>query len=624
MKIKRLKINAYGKIKEKTIDFHGGINVIQGENESGKSTILHFITDMLYGISKNKEGKTISDYEKYKPWVGEEYSGKIAYELDNGENFEIYRDFKSKNPKIYNENKEDISSQYNIDKKEGNQFFLEQTEVDKSMYLSTSVAMQENVKLDGKDQNVLVQKIANIVGTGEDNISYKKAHEKLQNKIRDEIGTSKTSQKPLNILEHQVDEVTKEIDQIKLLEERKYSIETEKEEILDQIQTAKQEKIKLDQLREIENQCETIQQKIKILQENQLENNQKIESLQQRKQQTEKIAYEAKIFTDGAKHGNNKLIRGKICLLIILICSVVVFITSLFLKNVWVTIGSSVTVFLDLAGIGILNVIRKKHKNDNDNSDKLQNYQQESVVIQGQIDLLQENNQKLEAQEQQEKNEINRMISQLQGESSIKERMTTINQQLEDIRNQYNKLELEESIVFPKFEKLVVLKEQKSLLEEKIHDLKEQSEVIQIAITALEDAYEEMKTTITPLFTQKLSESIAEITHGKYVNVTINDEKGIIVENEEGEYIDINQFSTGTIEELYLSLRLSMIEELSRENLPIILDETFAYFDQERLAATLQYLLKKAEQHQVILLTCTNREIELLEKKKIPYHLIQL
>ena len=67
-----------------------------------------------------------------------------------------------------------------------------------------------------------------------------------------------------------------------------------------------------------------------------------------------------------------------------------------------------------------------------------------------------------------------------------------------------------------------------------------------------------------------------------------------------------------------------MIEELSDEKLPIILDETFAYFDQERLSATLQYLWKKSEQHQIILLTCTNREIELLEKNKISYHLIQL
>ena len=56
LKIKHLKVNGFGKLKNKDIDLIDGINVIYGENESGKSTLLKFISCMFYGTSRNKNG----------------------------------------------------------------------------------------------------------------------------------------------------------------------------------------------------------------------------------------------------------------------------------------------------------------------------------------------------------------------------------------------------------------------------------------------------------------------------------------------------------------------------------------------------------------------------------------
>ena len=67
MKINKLKINSYGKLKNKEIDFNKNINLIYGKNEAGKSTLLKFIINTFYGISKNKKGKEYSDLEKYTP-----------------------------------------------------------------------------------------------------------------------------------------------------------------------------------------------------------------------------------------------------------------------------------------------------------------------------------------------------------------------------------------------------------------------------------------------------------------------------------------------------------------------------------------------------------------------------
>jgi len=82
MQIKNIQISGFGKLKNVNIDFSNGINLIKGKNEAGKSTLADFIRVVLYGISKNKNGKAYSDYEKYLPWGNGDFSGKIEYELD--------------------------------------------------------------------------------------------------------------------------------------------------------------------------------------------------------------------------------------------------------------------------------------------------------------------------------------------------------------------------------------------------------------------------------------------------------------------------------------------------------------------------------------------------------------
>lgn len=157
-----------------------GINVIYGKNESGKSTLLDFLTSIFYGINKNKNGKEISNFDKYMPWDEGEFSGKVAYELDNGDNFEVYRNFAKKNPKIFDEEANDISKEFTIDKLTGNKFFYEQTKVDEELFNMSMVIHQQEVKMDSKSQNTLVQKASNIILTGEDSVSYQKVLRKIK------------------------------------------------------------------------------------------------------------------------------------------------------------------------------------------------------------------------------------------------------------------------------------------------------------------------------------------------------------------------------------------------------------------------------------------------------------
>ena len=138
------------------------------------------------------------------------------------------------------------------------------------------------------------------------------------------------------------------------------------------------------------------------------------------------------------------------------------------------------------------------------------------------------------------------------------------------------------------------------------------------------EAYEEMKNSITPKFTNNLSEIISKITKQKYNKIKFNDEDGLMVEVDSGDYIQIDKLSRGTIEQLYLSLRISMIDELSIEKLPIFLDETFAYYDDERLENTLKYLNNELGKRQILIFTCSQREKNALQKCGIDFNIIEI
>ena len=221
MKINYLKINGFGKLENKEIEMSDKINLIYGNNEAGKSTLLEFISSMFYGVSKNKNKKEISNYEKYKPWKNGDFSGKIIYKLDNNDEYQVYREFSKKNPQIYNKNGEDVSRLFNINKTKGNEFFYEQTKIDEEIFFSTTTITQNQVVLDNNEQQTLTQKIANILSTGEESVSYKKTIEKLNKKLLEEVGTERTTERPINLINSKIKEIERQKENIDIDNYRK-------------------------------------------------------------------------------------------------------------------------------------------------------------------------------------------------------------------------------------------------------------------------------------------------------------------------------------------------------------------------------------------------------------------
>lgn len=654
MKINKIKINSYGKLKEKEIKLKDGINIIYGKNESGKSTLLNFIVNSFYGISKNKKGKEYSDVEKYTPWLGEEFSGKLEYELNNKNKYEIYRDFKKKNPKIFNENMEDISKEFNIDKSKGNEFFYEQTKVDKELFLSTVVVGQQEVKLGKQEQNILVQKIANLVGTGDDNVSYKRAMDRINRRLLDEIGTQRSREKPINIINKKIEDLEQKKQELEKYEDIKYEIEENKNKLEEEISDLNNKNNLLKEIKIINEKEKIEKEKIKIKENIKKENIEKIKLI---KEKINKIKNENKnIFEiNNEKTKNNKKINNeknklnKKIIIVFIFLLIINFLQFIFIKNKLINYIFLLTVPMALIYFIIsknkLNKKIKKQKNiDENNLKNIEKINLEINNLNNEINLLEKNNNNLEKEINNLKSNLNLKIN-LEKEK-IKNKylnkiekseiinfinLENINYEIEKLQNEINNkkirshtLELDKKNIEPKLDNLSKIEEELVNNNERMSTLNKLNLSFELAKEILAESYEEMRNTVTPKFTQELSKNISEITEKKYSKIMFNDEQGLIVELESGNYVPASKLSIGTIDQLYLSLRLSMIDELSEENLPIILDEAFAYYDTERLTNILKYLDEKYKTHQIILFTCTNREKEILEKIKVPYNLIEL
>ena len=627
MKINNLKINGFGKIENKEINLENKINIIYGKNESGKSTIFNFIVSMLYGCSKLKKGKNISNFEKYKPWNTDEFSGKIKYELDNNKKYEIIRKFKSKNPIIYNENSEDISKQFNNDKTKGINYFYEQTGIDEDLFISTTAVAQEEIKLEKNNENLIIQKITNIASTGEDNTSYKNAINKLNKKQLNEIGTSRSNDRPINKIEKELNELKIKKNNLNNVIINKENFEIEHNKIKTEINNSENKIEIIKNIKEIIEKNKIEKEKINLISENVLNYEKEIDNLKNEKEKISKKTIKEK------NNKNNKLIIE----IISLILSIIILATGVILKNNSIKITTLIptAVFITTLCINIKNKkeIRKIKENN-------KTIKREEINIENKIEIIEKNikDEKLKKEllENKIKNIINiekeKIKNKYNSEKYIEELFLDNNIEntyekeikiLNENKLQLHKLEIEKNNMEEKLNNLILIDEKINYLEEQYKELMQKNESIEYAKNILEKAYIEMKQNITPKFIKNLSEIIKEISDNKYEEIKFNNEDGLIVEKENGEYVGVDKLSVGTIDQLYLAFRLSIIKEISEERIPIILDEAFAYYDEKRLENILKYLSEKID-NQIVIFTCTKREKEILERLKINYNFINL
>lgn len=147
----------------------------------------------------------------------------------------------------------------------------------------------------------------------------------------------------------------------------------------------------------------------------------------------------------------------------------------------------------------------------------------------------------------------------------------------------------------------------------------ENRRALELAMEHIENITRNMHQGIGQQLKARTSVILSDLTGGKYRQVQIDDSLQVGVHAKQ-RYIPLEQLSRGTIEQVYFALRMGAGEILCQEEpLPIILDDVFAMYDENRLRETLKWLA--GQDRQVLLFTCHRREEELLRKMNIPFEI---
>ena len=141
--------------------------------------------------------------------------------------------------------------------------------------------------------------------------------------------------------------------------------------------------------------------------------------------------------------------------------------------------------------------------------------------------------------------------------------------------------------------------------------LYERREALELAEETMKKAAEHLGERTAAGLNRRVSEIFSEITEGKYPGVNISDRLEISVWDGTRR-IPAYRLSRGTVEQIYFALRMAAAEMLQEEELPVILDETFAFYDDKRLQSVLKWLSQ--QERQVIILSCQRREMEFLRR----------
>ena len=158
-----------------------------------------------------------------------------------------------------------------------------------------------------------------------------------------------------------------------------------------------------------------------------------------------------------------------------------------------------------------------------------------------------------------------------------------------------------------------VLEAEKERLEARIAALRARDEALSMAQSALEEASAALQTRFAPKLTALAGTIFAELTGARYDKVALDRQMSLSAE-QTGEVAQhpALALSGGTMDQLYLALRLAIVELALPEDTPIVLDDALAMFDDTRAGRALEVLKQLSETRQILLFSCHSREQRML------------
>lgn len=569
MKIKEINIISYGKINNLKLNLNKNVNVIFGENESGKSTIRSFILNMFFAGTTSSLKRTIytKEYENYVPWSNVQFEGSIVVEYLNND-YLIYRNFQKGNEdfKITNlENGEDSKKVFFIDEsrkvqKFDNKFFSLSEDSFRDLFVfSDNHRMEENLNFDLKD------KIVNHFSAKDENISVSKIIENIAN-----YSFSKDDKKNLQRINNSILEKNRELEYLQR--------EIDGGNHLDQI--------------------DNINKKISYLQVNLNKSNDKLKKFLNDEKKTlyrnkeyetlleEKIKYETEIEkVESLIEKEDFPMYYFVIPLILIILFVFDFVSDL------------------VGGVGLLislAIIFKMYLNNINKTKKNKLAKENIKLLYSKLDGVLE---KLSSDNFDINN--NREIDFIEIESITAE----INELKLDREKILQRIKLKDD----NLRKILEIKEELKLLNLDKGKIEFKKSMGIKASEIVQDLSKIKFDNVSKLLIDDCSKFISSITNNKYTKLYVSEFGNItLYDNFLEKIVDIDSLSKGTVGQVYLAYRLGLILN-SGIDFPIIIDDGFNLFDSYRNNESIKLLGDIGREYQIIYFTSNVREIEIFK-----------
>jgi uncharacterized protein YhaN len=159
------------------------------------------------------------------------------------------------------------------------------------------------------------------------------------------------------------------------------------------------------------------------------------------------------------------------------------------------------------------------------------------------------------------------------------------------------------------------LENQLMAADQRLKKLEETYTAADLALETLAEAKRELQRRFAPRIAKRALQWMEKLTAGRYRRLLWDEDFGLSAGTGEEDVLHSAMWrSDGTVDQLYLALRLAVAQELTPEA-PLILDDALVRFDDNRLGAALEILTQMAREKQVLLFTCQSREIQIMKNK---------
>lgn len=649
MNIERLEIKGFGKLKDLSVIFTSGLNVVYGSNEAGKSSLLWFIKGMLYGL---KGGRLSRDgiappLRRYKPWTGDPYGGFMEYRLENGSLFRVERDFSPASVKIFESNFQEITGEFEYSRETGPLFAEKHLGLNEACFEKTVLIGQMETRMDSNGGSELLNRLINTAQTGFEDISFKNAQESLKETMKSRIGTDRTTTGPLNKTLLRLKELKALRPQ--MIEKRNRQAQVEAELRINHTRRARLEKIfaVLHKAKEIAA-LRISADKARTLKSGLAGHLDALETLE---------ALENKsIAPDGEKILRTQAGRRNMNVgLIFLAALFALSIGSAFMLPEFRTPGlaASALVFVTAGLLCFFRFRMSKKLSGLERTRDIQGVSSKNSKAQ-QIAALKESISRTKSQISALDNSLEASLSDLEilyggiqtpeyGIDTLFHSITTLDpieldasvvrsleradRELKHLLMKISEGETLLSLSNKEDERLQAIDEEMAETKAQIASLEDTGKALSLALELLTEASLEIQRDFAPGLNRRMGGIIQKITHSRYGDLRADNRLSLnTIAPETGGVTPVQLLSGGTADQMYLALRLAATDLITAEGEkpPLLLDEIFAQYDDLRTRETLEYLENLSGQTQIILFTCKKREVDIAREISPAANIIEL